>query len=105
MMMLLFALLQAAPSEGAVRITRESDPAAICMVMTAMESRKTASPVTGFDRKPAVTRADAVASVTFKRARAGGKAVDVTCQMNFQTREVTSVRVAGEELLSGPQPF
>jgi hypothetical protein len=106
MVALLLALLQAAPSGGEeIRVKRESDPAAVCMVMTAVESMKTPSPVTTFDRNPDVKRADDVATVTWKDARARGKAVKVTCQMNFQTREVTSVQVAGKEILTGPQPF
>jgi hypothetical protein len=102
---LLLALLQAAPAGGEVRFKRESDPAAVCMVMTAIESTKTGMPVTAFDNKPTVKRTDTGATVTWKRARAAAKSVKVTCQMNLETSEVTSVQVGGAEILTGPQRF
>lgn len=105
MLTLLLALLQAAPPSGGMSIRRESDPAAICMVMAVIESRKTALAVTAVDRKPSVERDNATATVTYRRARAGKRTVKVSCQMNLETRQVTSVEVAGQQLLTAPQPF
>ena len=105
MFLLLLALAQAGSAAGDVRIQRESDPVAVCMVTTAVESLKTASPVNAFDRTPIVVRQDPVATVTWKGAKSGGKVVEVVCQANAQTRQVTSIKVAGQEILTAPQPF
>lgn len=56
MIIILLALAQGAPAAGDVRLSRESDPAAVCMVTTAIESMKSPAPVNAFDPKPTVLR-------------------------------------------------
>lgn len=102
--MVMLTLLQALPP-GAISIRRETDPGAICLIMAVSESRKTAAPVTRFDSKPRVKRDDTGATVTFARVRAGGKSAKVTCRLDTQTQQVTSVEVAGQQILTAPQPF
>lgn len=105
MIVLLLALLQTPASHDEVRFQRESDPAAICLVMTAVESKKTSAPVTSFEDRPDVKRVERGATVTWKRARVGRKSVAVICRMDDLTGEVTSIRVAGKQILAAPQPF
>ena len=105
MMIILLAFAQSAASAGDVRVTRESDPGAVCMVTTAIESQKSSTPVNAFDPKPATLRRDDIATVTWKDARSGGKRVKVVCQANVQTRQVTSIKIEGNEILAAPQPF
>lgn len=105
MIALLLALAQGAASAGDVRIARESDPSAVCMVTTALESLKTPMPIQAVDPKPTVVRRDDVTTVTWKDARSGGKRVEVVCQANIQARQVTSITIEGKEILSAPQPF
>ena len=105
MIALLLALAQGAAPAGDGRITRESDPSAVCLVTTALESRKTPTPIQAVDPKPIVVRRDDVATVTWKDARSGGKRVQVVCQANLQARQVTSITIEGKEILSAPRAF
>lgn len=105
MIALLLALAQGAAPAGDVRVTRESDPSAVCMVTTALESLKTSTPIQAVDQKPIIVRNDGVTTVTWKDARSGGKRVEVVCQANVPARQVTSITIQGKEILSAPQPF
>ena len=100
----LLALVQADPASGGVRITRVSDPTVVCMVTAVSENDKQAGPLGSFG-KPSVKRDGPVTRVTWKRAYQRTRPVKVTCEANTETRQITSIVVAGKQILTEPQVY
>ena len=101
---LLLALAPADPAAGGVRITRVSDPSVACMVTAMSESGKRSGPLGSFG-KPSVKRDGAVTKVIWKRAYQRTRPVSVTCEANTETGQITSIVIAGKQILTEPQVY